>query len=68
MTLFSIFLPQSLQVLAQKEIQRYQECATALNKDCKPSLVWLLYEQALRDEGAQGLLMENIRAELESVK
>lgn len=61
--LMGLFLPTSLRNHASTEIQRYQECAAGRRDDCKASLVWILYEQALKQEGGTGLLMENIKAE-----
>ncbi|MCE9586129.1 hypothetical protein K8R04_02295 [Candidatus Uhrbacteria bacterium] len=48
---------------ARGEVQRYQECAAGRRDDCRKSLVWVLYEQALKQEGGSGLLMESIKAE-----
>lgn len=62
-TLTGFFLPAAMRNHALGEVQRYQECAAGRRDDCKKSLVWILYEQALKQEGGTGLLMESIKAE-----
>jgi len=62
-TLIGFFLPSAMKNHAQGEVQRYQECAAGRRDDCRKSLVWVLYEQALKQEGGTGLLMESIKAE-----
>lgn len=58
-----MFLPAAMRNKASHEVQRYQECAAGRRDDCKPSLIWVFYEQALKDEGGSGLLMESIQTE-----
>ena len=62
-TLVGLFLPAGMRSIARSEVQRYQECAAGRRDDCKASLIWIFYEQALRQEGASGLLLESIQAE-----
>jgi hypothetical protein len=62
-TLVGLFLPAGMKNHAQAEVQRYQECAAGRRDDCKASLVWVIYEQALKQEGGSGLLLESIKAE-----
>ncbi|GEM_PF-2303610 len=62
-TLLGLFLPAAMKNHAQLEVQRYQECAAGRRDDCHMSLIWVFYEQALRSEGGQGLLLQNIQAE-----
>lgn len=62
-TLIGLFLPAGMKNHAQAEVQRYQECAAGRRDDCRASLVWVIYEQALKQEGGSGLLLESIKAE-----
>jgi hypothetical protein len=62
-TLVGMFLPAGMKNHARAEVQRYQECAAGRRDDCKASLVWVLYEQALKQEGGSGLLLRSIKAE-----
>lgn len=62
-TLVGTFLPVGMKNHALAEVQRYQECAAGRRDDCQASLVWVIYEQALKQEGASGLLLESIKAE-----
>lgn len=66
--LIGLFLPAAMRNHARAEVQRYQECATGHRDDCKASLIWIIYEQALKEEGGSGLLMENIQAESRSLQ
>jgi len=67
-TAIGYFLPTVLRSLAQGEVQRYQECAAGLRDNCQPSMVWVLYEQALREEGADNLLLDKTRLELDTLR
>ncbi len=62
-TLLGLIVPSVLARNAKMEVQRYQECAAGTRQDCQPSIVWVLYESALQQEGGRGLLMENIRTD-----
>lgn len=62
-SLIGFFLPAAMSNHARSEIQRYQECAVGRRDDCRASLIWVFYEQALKQEGGSGLLLESIKAE-----
>ena len=62
-TLIGLFLPAYMRNNARLEVQRYQECAAGRRDDCRASLVWIFYEQALKQEGGSGLLLDSIKAE-----
>ena len=62
-TLVGLFLPAAMVNHGAAEVQRYQECAAGRRDDCRASLVWVIYEQALKQEGGSGLLLESIKAE-----
>ena len=59
-TLLGIFLPAAISNVGRMEVQRYQECAAGSRQDCKTSIVWMFYEQALKEQGGNALLMENL--------
>ncbi len=66
--LVGLFLPTAMSKHARSEVQRYQECAAGQRTDCASSLIWVIYEQALKEEGGSGLLLENIQAESSTLK
>lgn len=52
---------------ASSEIQRYKECQISARKDCKPSMIWRLYDVALVQSGALSLTNGAYQQELQGL-
>lgn len=59
----SITLPIALAAYAVRDINRYQQCAAGIREDCQQDILWSIYEQALKDNGAQGLMVSGTNAD-----